>query len=629
MALLVSAGMVARLCVGVAVVAPLIWLGSLPVASRPAPARAKAAPAVPLAYGLPVKAVGAVGARTLADVLGRRATVLVFVGTECPISNRYAPAIADLGRAYAAQGVRVVLVYSNAHTTAESASKHQAEYKLSDLPAVLDTDQTLADIVGATVTPQAFVLDAGRVVRYAGRIDNANADRGIARNAPATNDLRDALDATLAGNPVASANTRAVGCAIERRESAANNKNAPTYARDIAPLLNANCVSCHRDGEVGPMPLATYEDARRYAANIAAVTGAKQMPPWKPAPGCGPFEDERRLTDRQIATIKAWAGAGAPPGKKSDLPAAPSFPKGWTRGTPDLVLTVPTLWHVGASGADLYRCFVLPTGLTEDKQVVAIEYRAGNKSVVHHCLGYIDTSGQARLRDGKDGLPGYTSFGGPGFKTYGELGGWAPGNAPQFLPPGIARPLPKGSDVVVQIHYHPDGKPEDDQTKIGLYFARAPITKKLRSIPIASRVDIPAGEGAYHTSQTYPVPFDADIISVMPHMHWLGRNISLTATLPDGTKQTLVRVDDWDFNWQGTYTFKQAVHLPHGSKITLEATFDNSPANPRNPNSPPQRVHWGEKTTDEMCLGYVNFTVTDENNPVLRMLEGRGGAATR
>lgn len=567
---------------------------------------------------------------------GKRATTLLFVGTECPISNRYTPEYVVLAREYAARGVAVVLVYSNTGTTPEAAAKHAAAYGLKGLPRLLDTDQRLADRFGATLTPEAVVLDVHRKVRYRGRVDDGYAARGKAKGTGASRrDLRDALDAILANKPVKTPRTQVVGCAIERTKPVSASASAltgPTYAADIAPIVSQNCQSCHRPGEIGPMPLVTYEDAKRWAVNIAQVTSEKQMPPWKPVSGHGQFLGERRLTEAQILTLGKWAKAGAPRGDVTKLPPAPKYPEGWTLGKPDLVLNMPSKWRVAPSGPDVYRCFVLPTSLAEDKDVVAVQFRAGNKSVVHHVLGYIDTTGKAREKDAADEGAGYTSFGGPGFLPSGELGGWAPGNIPRFLPEGIGRTLPAGSDVVIQVHYHPTGKSEDDITSVGLYFAKKPITKRLRTLPLAiRRLDIPPGEASHKVSQTYPVPFDATAISITPHMHFLGKFFEMKVTLPDGTEQPLVRIDDWDFQWQDSYFYRQPLKLPQGSRITLEATFDNSEANPRNPHSPPQRVTWGEKTTDEMCIGFLSFITDDESSPLLRLMDRRrnGTAPTR
>jgi len=283
---------------------------------------------------------------------------------------------------------------------------------------------------------------------------------------------------------------------------------------------------------------------------------------------------------------------------------------------------MPEEFTIPANGNDIYRCFVLPTNLTEDKDVVAVEYRAGNKAVVHHCLGFLDVNGDAHKKDAEDPGQGYLSFGGPGFTPAGELGGWAPGNLPRFTPEGIGRPLPKGSDVVLQVHYHPNGREEKDKTQIGIYFAKKPIQKKLRVIPVPIRqLEIPAGDAAYTLSRTYPVPIDIEALFIAPHMHLLGNKFEMIVTLPDGIVKPMVKIDDWDFRWQDTYAYQTPLKIPKGSTITLTASYNNSPTNPRNPNSPPKKVTWGEGTTDEMCIGFIGFVATNENDPLLRIFD--------
>ena len=553
----------------------------------------------------------------------KRATAVVFVGVSCPIANRHAPELAALAKSAKAKGGQVVLVYSNPGDQA-TARQHAQQYGLSAATILLDPDQSLKRALGASVTPHAFVLNADGKVLYSGRISDDGAGQGKPRGAaPLHHELADALSATLASRPVKVAKTEAVGCVIEPPLNPAERGNSfgvgPTYAEHIAPILNASCVSCHRDGEIGPMPLDSYASAKKIAANIAQVAQKRVMPPWKPADGHGEFSGVRKLSDAQIQLLSLWASSGAPAGNLAKAPAPPKFAKGWTLGEPDLVLKMPVSYQVAPSGADVYRCFVLPTGLTEDKEVVAVEYRAGNKAVVHHVIGYLDTQGRARKMDEAEAGPGYTSFGGAGFFPDGELDGWAPGKLPYFLPDGIARPLPKGSDLVMQVHYHSNGKPEEDLTQVGIYFAKKPISKHLGILPLIASLNIPAGEANYKTSLSFPMPFDAKAIFIIPHMHLLGREIGVEATFPTGEKKSLIKIDDWDFNWQDTYNYKDFVALPKGTKLTLSARYDNSTANPRQPNNPPKSVAWGEATTDEMCIAFIGYIADNEQDPMAKL----------
>jgi mono/diheme cytochrome c family protein len=387
----------------------------------------------------------------------------------------------------------------------------------------------------------------------------------------------------------------------------------PAFTKDIAPILYHNCTGCHRPDEVAPFPLLNYNDARKHAKQIAKVTEKHFMPPWKAEPGFGDFANERRLSEAEIGLIKAWYDAGAPEGIAADLPPLPKWTEGWTMGTPDLVLEPDRDYELAAEGRDVYRCFVIPTQFSEERFIAAMEMRPGNRKVVHHVLTFVDTSGKARILDAQDSEPGYSTFGGVGFKNSGHLGGWAPGNFPERLPNGIGFRVPKGADLVLQVHYHKSGKPEKDRTKVGLYFAKGAIDKQVRVIPVAKLpLRIPANESNFIVQATLPVLFDATIYSVMPHMHLLGREMKVTAFLPDGTSHPLVHVPDWNFNWQTTYRFKKPMHLPRGSRVEMEARFDNSAGNLANPNNPPRLVTFGEQTTDEMCMAFLSYTVDAE-----------------
>jgi mono/diheme cytochrome c family protein len=387
-----------------------------------------------------------------------------------------------------------------------------------------------------------------------------------------------------------------------------------TFNRDIAPIVFQNCAGCHHAGEVAPFPLVTYQDVKQHARQIQLVTGRRIMPPWKAADGFGEFHDARRLADDQIAAIRDWVEAGTPEGKRSDLPRPPKFTAGWMLGEPDTVLEPEEPYTLAAEGRDVYRCFVVPTNYSQDRYISAVEVRPGNRMVVHHMIAFIDTSGAARKLDAADPGPGYTTFGGVGFAPEGTIGGWAPGNLPRNLPAGVGILLPKGADVVLQVHYHKSGKIETDRTRVGLYFCKGPVDKRLRvSAAINPFLRIPPGDSAYTVRASRPVPADVTVLQVMPHMHLLGREMTVTATLPDGSLKPMVKVPDWDFNWQTTYTFREPLKLPRGSRIDLVARYDNSDQNPRNPSSPPKVVTWGEQTTNEMCIAFFFYTVDAEH----------------
>ena len=392
---------------------------------------------------------------------------------------------------------------------------------------------------------------------------------------------------------------------------------AVTYAHDIAPILYRNCTTCHRAGEVAPFTLASYGDARKRARQIALVTEQRIMPPWK-ADSHGEFQDERRLTAAQIVLLHRWADAGAPEGRPVQEPPAPHFAAGWATGKPDMLVAPARPYTVPSEGRDLYRCYVIPTAFAEDRYVSAVDAHPGNRAVVHHALVYVDTSGAARRKEAEthDGSPGYPEFGGLEFTPAGMLGGWAPGAMPHPLPADTGITLPKGADIVLEVHYHPDGRPETDLTQVALYFNGGQIARPMHLFPLANtHLQIPPGDKDYEIRASLPVIFDATLLTIFPHMHVLGRQMTVTATLPNGTTKQLVDVPDWDFNWQGFYAYKEPVHLPAGSRIDLVAHYDNSPGNPLNPSRPPKLVTWGEQTTDEMCLCYLGFTVDAEHAP--------------
>ena len=391
------------------------------------------------------------------------------------------------------------------------------------------------------------------------------------------------------------------------------NAQTPTWSENIAPILYANCTTCHRPGQVAPFSLLTYTDAFQHGRTMAAQTQSRTMPPWKPETGWTSFRDQRGLSSDQISLIQQWVAAGMPQGDTAKAPAPPTYVDGWQLGTPDLILQMPKGYSVPADGPDIYRNFVFPTGTTTDHWVRAIELKPSARALVHHVLLFTDTTGTARGMDSQDGSPGF-----PGFNSIpnillkdplnalsGGLGGWVPGTTPAFLPSGIAYSLPAGSDVMIQTHFHPNGKADVEQTTIGIYYTSKPprsITQ-LQAPAIFGRqanIDIPAGQSDYTVRSSFTFPVDVDAFSVSAHVHYLGRGTRLTATLPTGEVKILLWIKDWNFNWQDTYIYKDLIALPKGTRIDGELVYDNSSGNPYNPNSPPKRVQWGEQSTDEM-----------------------------
>jgi mono/diheme cytochrome c family protein len=389
-----------------------------------------------------------------------------------------------------------------------------------------------------------------------------------------------------------------------------------TFSETIAPIVYTNCVSCHRPGEAAPFSLLSYEDVAKRGALIATVTESRYMPPWHAEPGFGDFVGERRLTDAQIATIAAWVKQGMPRGDETRMPKAPEFPAdGWRLGQPDLILEMPIAFDVPASGPDVFRNFVIPTKLTEDKWVKGIEFRPSARKVVHHALFAQVPGGSRANLDGVDGRPGFGGLSAVGFmdRTDPGLGGWVPGAQPAMFTEGIVSRLPKGSDFLLQVHFHPSGKAEFEKSLIGIYFAENGGQKDLASVQLpavfglGAGIDIPPGEKQFTIKDSFTLPGDARVYNASAHAHYLAKQMKAEATLPDGSTRPLIWIRDWDFNWQDGYSYRKPFILPKGTRIDVTLTYDNSSDNPRNPISPPRRAIFGEQSLDEM--GTIGFEV--------------------
>ena len=387
---------------------------------------------------------------------------------------------------------------------------------------------------------------------------------------------------------------------------------APTYTKDVAPILFANCVSCHRPGEVAPFSLLTYADAQKRGVKIAEQTQARHMPPWLPEGGDFPILGERRLMDAQIATIQQWVKAGMPEGNAADRPAAPAFPDGWQLGRPGLVLTPEKAYMLQPSPDDVYRNLIVKTTLASDAYVRGVEFRT-NGAPVHHAVIRVDGNRLSRRRDGADGQPGFDGMSVDSVQDPdGHFIGWAPGRGPIVAPEGMPWRLPKGADLVVELHMVPSRKAAEITPTIALFFADAPPVRTPLTVKMGSRlIDIPAGERVHVVTDTYELPAPAELMSVYPHAHYLARDMRVTAEMPDGSLKTLLHIPEWSFHWQQDYRYVTPIPLPRGTKIVMRYTYDNSDANEDNPRHPPVRVRLGPKSTDEMAeLGLQLLTAT-------------------
>ena len=387
-----------------------------------------------------------------------------------------------------------------------------------------------------------------------------------------------------------------------------------TFTKDIAPIIWSRCASCHRPGEIGPFSLLTYDDVKRRVTQIAAVTERRVMPPWKPRSGVGEFQGDRRLTDAELQTLQGWIAAGSEEGNPADLPPIPEWADlsrrsgeaakadGWRLGAPDLVVRMAEAYTVPADGPDVFRTFVVSIPLTAPRYVRAIEFQPGNARVVHHANLGVDRTQSSRQLDRRDPEPGYTgSMVIEARYPEGQLLGWTPGQAPHASPAGMQWRLDPGSDLVVQLHFQPTGKPEPVQAAIGLFFTDTPPARTPVGLRLGSEtIDIPAGDREHIIIDRYALPVDVDVLAVQPHAHNLARRMEANATLPDGSTRPLIAIDDWDFRWQDVYRFTAPIALPKGTTIAMRYTYDNSAENVRNPRQPPVRVVWGQNTTDEM-----------------------------
>jgi len=382
---------------------------------------------------------------------------------------------------------------------------------------------------------------------------------------------------------------------------------ALTFSKNIAPLVYEHCAPCHRPGEAAPFSLLTYRDVCKRGSQIVQVTRQRYMPPWMPEPGYGDFAGSLRLSDSQIDMMARWVSQGMPEGDPADLPPAPRFTDGWQLGTPDLIVRMSQVYRLKAAAGDVFRNFVLPVNLKETKYVRAFELRPGNKRVVHHANVIIDRSRLLRRRDGEDGQPG---FGGMDVVT--EVTGefdpdshflfWKPGSPVQQEPADMPWKLDPGSDLIVNLHLQPTGKPEIVDAELGLYFTgQAPsLHPMLLQLEHDGALDIPPGSRSFAVTDHLKLPIAVSLLAIYPHAHFLGKQVDAWAELPDGKRLALLKIDRWDINWQASYRYRQPIALPAGTTVAMRIGYDNTVTNPRNPNNPPKEVRAGNRSEDEM-----------------------------
>jgi mono/diheme cytochrome c family protein len=405
--------------------------------------------------------------------------------------------------------------------------------------------------------------------------------------------------------------------ATPRKTAAAERDDrAVTFSKDIAPIVLENCAACHRPGEVAPFPLLTYVDVSKRAEQIRDVTARGLMPPTKSVAGTGPYHQQRRLSTEQLELIDLWTAAGAPQGDPAELPPVPEFSQGWQLGQPDIVLQMPYAYEMPAEGRDVYRNFLLPLEIPEGRYIRAIEFRPSNRRIVHHAVLSVDTTGEARRRQAETTELGFDNGASiVGRLLPGNIAIWTPGWEPLPMPEPFSVIWPPEAELVLQLHLSPSGKPEREQSTIGIYLTDQPPRRTLVDwLLIDTRIDIPPGEAAYRTEDELVLPVDIELFGTFPHMHLIGREVKVTAFPPQGEPEVLLWIDDWDFNWQNFYQFIEPRILRAGTRLKLQGLHDNSADNFRNPHHPPRRVRWGEQTSDEMSLVFLQGSPLSESD---------------
>jgi tetratricopeptide (TPR) repeat protein/mono/diheme cytochrome c family protein len=415
--------------------------------------------------------------------------------------------------------------------------------------------------------------------------------------------------AMLSGSNAA-AQTQGGGAVAARR----NVPSSITFTKHIAPLLFERCASCHRPGGAAPFGLLDYAAVRQRATQIAAVTKSRLMPPWKSEPGYGEFLGQQALSDAEIELIRHWVDDGAPEGDRRDLPSPPQFPEGWQLGEPDLIVTPSQAYMLDAAGADAFRVFVLPIPIGAARYVRGVEFRPGHSQVIHHANILLDRTPRSRELNAQDPTLGEQGLlAASAAYPAGHFLGWTPGQPDRLLPKGLSWRLEPGTDLVVQLHMLPSGKPETVEFSVGFYFG----TDRPEQTPGVLRlghqdIDIAAGTHDYTSNDSYVLPVDVEVLAVKPHAHFRARQVRGYATLPDGSTRWLLYIKDWDFRWQHVYRYRTPVVLPKGSTIHTEYVYDNSADNPHNPQLPPQRVRWGPRSADEMGDLWLQVLARDD-----------------
>lgn len=561
---------------------------------------ARASAAEPAAVGRTI------GAFKLHDVVGREYDssqhqhafhVVAFLGTECPLARMYGPRLAELAKRFEGQDVEFITINSNQQDTLIEIA-HFARVSRIEFPCLKDPLNEVADAFGAKRTPEVFVLDRNRAIRYHGRIDD-QFGIGFSRKEPARQDLALALDELLAGKEVTVPETPTTGCHIGRVNRIKPHGDV-TYATQIAAIIQKNCVVCHRTGEIGPFTLTSYEDVRNWSSTIREVVSEQRMPPWHATTEAGHFVNDRRMSDDDKKLLFDWIDHGMPAGPMDQVPKPQSFEDGWQIAKPDLVLEMAEAYTVPAKGTVEYQYFPLKATFETDTWVSASEARPGNRSVVHHLILFYVPPGhkgpvqEASLRN--------------------SIATFAPGIPAWQAPTGMARRIPAGSKLYFQAHYTPNGVEAKDLSRAGLVLADAKqVEKELHTDAVVNfRLKIPPRTDDVKFKANHGFGRDVRLVSLLPHMHLRGKSFRIESVDSFGERKLLLDVPRYDFNWQNSYVFADPILMREGSQLICSASYDNSDKNPSNPD-PNATVGWGDQTWEEMMVAQFE-TVWDDQD---------------
>jgi Ca2+-binding EF-hand superfamily protein/mono/diheme cytochrome c family protein len=535
---------------------------------------------------------------SLGSFKDRKGLVIVMTSATCPVSKRYLPSVAKLASELKDQGLGLLLVNALVSEKPEDIRSQLAAAGVT-APYVHDTDKKLSLALGARTTTEVFLLDPARTLVYRGALDD---QYGINYNldAPKHSYLRDAVAALLRGEKPFVQATAAPGCELDLPAAAAADAKATTvtYHRDVARILQQNCVSCHREDGIAPFALDDIDEVKDRAKVIRRVVNEGSMPPWFAAidkdADKNPWANDCSLSAKDKADLFAWIDSkDRPLGDAAEAPAKRRYPAEWSIGKPDLVVQLSKAYDIKADGFMPYANDIVETELKEDRWVSAYEILPSQRDVVHHVIVRVHEKG-SEVRKADEGREGYWAI-------------YVPGNGACVYPEGFARKIPAGAKVSFQIHYTPSGKAKKERLKMGLVFAKQPPTYEVRTAPLANpRLSIPPGAARHVETHTQRVPFDMPIMGFMPHMHTRGAAFKYEVTYADGKTETLLDIPRYDFNWQLRYDYKRPKLIPQGSTLKITAVFDNSAGNKANPD-PTKLVRWGSQTVDEMMIGYIEY----------------------